>query len=487
MDRSTKIGRLVLSLFALPFALGGLAAIKQGIQLSQKGPSNSPVWPLFLFGIVFTGIGVGLIFVAFYGAKRLQRQQQLQAEHPTEPWLWRDDWAQGRIQSRTRNDAIGGWIFAIFWNVVSFPVAFLALPHGAKAKGPVVYILLLFPALGVFLLVRAIRQTIAFFEFGKTYFQMSSVPGVVGLELKGSIQARFPHSPDHGIHLQISCVHRVTSGSGNSQSTSERVVWRDEADLSSGQLYPGPDGTTIPVSFRIPLDAQPTEKTNVRDEFVWLLEARADVPGVNYHDVFEIPVFRTAQTPTRDSVFASSELTPVQRPKSTTVEVRANVDGTEFYFPAGRNKSLATTTTVFLLIFGSISIFLFRVPAPVIFPIVFSLFSLLLLYFAIQLWLGTTRVIIGNTRITLQSGLLGGGSTQQIALSDVASISDKISAQQGGGTGTPYYDIELTLRGGKKLTLGHTLRDKHETEWLVSEMWRLTQAQTKTMTASSAN
>jgi hypothetical protein len=323
----------------------------------------------------------------------------------------------------------------------------------------------------------------AFYEFGKTYFEMSSVPGIVGLEIKGSIQARFPHSPDHGIHLQLTCVHRVTSGSGNSQNTSERVMWRDEADLSPGQLYPGATGTTIPVSFQIPQDAQPTEKRNFRDEFVWLLEAKADVPGVDYHDVFEIPVFRTAQTPTHPSVFAAADKAPVQRPKSMIVEVRANANGTEFYFPAGRNKNFAISTTVFLLIFGSISVVLFRVPAPIIFPIVFSFFSLLLLYFSTQLWLGTTRVIIGSNGITLQSGLLGGGSTQQIALSDVDSISDRIKAQQGGGTGTPYYDIELTLRSGKKLTLGHTVRDKHETDWLVAEMQRL--AQPKAMTANS--
>jgi hypothetical protein len=485
MDRSTKIGRLVLSLFALPFVLGGLAAIKQAIRTAQDGPNNSSAWPLVLFGLVFTGIGVGLIYAAFYGAKRLQHQQQLQAARPAEPWLWRDDWAQGRVQSRTRNDAIGGWIFAIFWNVVSIPVTFLVFSQASKQKGSLLYVFLLFPAVGTFLLVRAIRQTIAFYEFGKTYFQMSSVPGVVGLELKGSIQARFPHSPDHGIHLQLTSAHRVTSGSGKSQNTTETVLWRDEADLSSGQLYPGPDGTTIPVSFRIPQDAQPTEKRNFRDEFVWLLEASADVPGVNYHDVFEVPVFRTAQTPTEATVFAAAEQTPAQRPRTMTVEVRANANGTEFYFPAGRNKSFAMSTTFFLLIFGSISIVLFRVPAPIIFPIAFGFFSLLLLYFTVQLWLGTTRVVIGDSAITLQSGLLGGGSVQRIPLSDVASIGDKIKAQQGGSTGTPYYDIELSLLSGKRLTLGHTLRDKHETEWLVGEMRRLANLQSKSMTASA--
>jgi len=44
----------------------------------------------------------------------------------------------------------------------------------------------------------------------------------------------------------------------------------------------------------------------------------------------------------------------------------------------------------------------------------------------------------------------------------------------------------MTLRDGKKLTLGRTLRDKLETEWLVSEMRRLAGLEQKSMTAGMA-
>lgn len=81
---------------------------------------------------------------------------------------------------------------------------------------------------------------------------MTTLPGMLGRELKGQIQARFPHSPDHGVHLRLSCAHVVTTGCGNSQSTTEHIVYRDEADLPPGFLCPGPAGTTIPVSFSYP-------------------------------------------------------------------------------------------------------------------------------------------------------------------------------------------------------------------------------------------
>lgn len=493
MNRSTKVGMLLLCLFALPFAGFGLFAFSGAMRLALAGQTNigsgsrSFWYPLF-FGVVFSAVGFGLMFVAFYGAKILQRQQRLRVEHPTEPWLWQEDWAQGRVKSKTRSNTIAGWVFAVFWNVVSMPVAFLAFPQIAKQKNPLVYIVLIFPMIGVFLLIRAIRQTIALFEFGKTYFEMSSVPGVIGRELKGQIQARFPHSPDHGIHLRLSCVHRVTTGSGKSQSTHENIVWRDESDLVSAQLYPGSTGTTIPVDFRIPLDAQPTEKRNVRDEFVWTLEALADVPGVDYHDIFEVPVFRTAETPTQSEVanFAVSTMTQaVTRPQVMTVVINQTSDGTEFYFPAARNRGFATTTTMFCLIFGTVSFFLIH-RAPFIFPLAFGFFSLLLLYITLQMWLATTRVVIGGSGMTVQAGWLGGGKIRRIELSEIATISDRITAQQGGGSGTPFYDIELRLHSGEKITLGHTVRDKRETEWLVGEMMRLSGVQTKSMTAGMA-
>ncbi len=489
MNRSTKLGILILCLFALPFALFGLFALSQAIRiLSGTSAGNSPFWLPLLFGIVFSTVGFGLISLAIFGAKRVQRQQRLQVEHPAEPWLWREDWAQGRVKSQSKSNTIAAWVFAIFWNVVSMPAAILAGPQIAKQKNAAGFIVMIFPVVGVFLLIRAIRQSIALFEFGNTYFEMSSVPGVVGRELKGQIQARFPHSPDHGIHLRFSCVNRVTTGSGKSQSTSDNILWRDEAELSSAQFYPGPTGTTIPVSFRIPFDAQPTEKRSARDEFVWLLEALAEVPGVNYHDIFEVPVFRTAQTPAQSEAEKFATPAPSQsvtRPNAMTVEVRQTAGGAEFYFPAARNKGFATSLTVFLLTFSAITLFLIH-HAPFIFPLAFGFFSLLLLYIALQLWLGTTRITIGSSGMTVQAGWLGGGKVRQIALSEIATISDRISAQQGGGSGTPYYDIELALRDGKKITLGRTVRDKHETVWLVEEMTRLACGPPKSMSAGTA-
>lgn len=474
-----------ICLFALPFAGFGLLAFSRAISQLISGTGGTQLWMLALFGLVFSGIGFGLMFAALFGSKILKRRQRLEAEHPAEPWLWREDWANGHIKSNTQSGMIGAWIFAALWNAVSMPLLFV-LPREA-AKKPIAYVGLLFPIIGVGLLIRAIRMTIAYLEFGKTYFELSPVPGVIGGELKGMIQARFPHSPEHGVLLRLSCVNRVTTGSGDNQSTSERIQWRSEQNLSSGQLYPGPAGTSIPVHFRIPWDAPPSETRGPRDSIVWMLEALADVPGVDYHDIFEVPVFRTAQTPAQRPADAlTTETVYAAKPSALSVKITQTAEGMEFYFPAARNKGFAFGVTFFLLIFGTATFFLARSSAPMIFPIVFGFFALLLVYICVQMWLGTTRFGIGNGTLLVQDGLLGGGKVRKFAFGELASISSTIRSQQGGGTGTPYYDIELSLKTGRKVTLAHTIKNKQEVDWLIEEIRRLTGLQPKAKAADNA-
>lgn len=489
---SKRAGRFAAAfffVFGLPFAGFGVWAFSQAIGLIGAPPGSQSFWYPFMFGVVFSGVGFGLMALAIFGTRRYDHIVDLQTQNPTEPWLWRDDWAAGRVKSRTKPNMVMSWIFASFWNLVSWTIAVFGGRQAIQQKGPGGYFIFLFPAAGIVLLIYAVRQTLAYVEFGKTCFEMASVPGVVGRELKGSIQARLPHSPEHGVHLRLSCVHRYVTGSGNNSTTNETILWREEADLNAGQLWEGPAGTTVPVSFHIPRDAQPTEKLTARDEFQWLLEATASVPGVDYHDVFEIPVFRTAQTPTQEEEAAEEKAFGVHAPELScpqhlSVRVQPVAGGTEFYFPAGRNKGFAGSITFFSLIFTTIGYFLIHSRAPIIFPIVFGGFGLLMDYFSLKMWLGTTRVVIGTT-MSVQSGWLGGGTVRQIALPDITSIDDKITAQQGGGTGTPYYDIEMTLADGKKITLGRTLRDKPEVEWLLGEMQRLAGLKNQSMAAGA--
>jgi hypothetical protein len=250
-------------------------------------------------------------------------------------------------------------------------------------------------------------------------------------------------------------------------------------------------GTAIPVDFRIPRDVQATDNSNLSNQIIWRLEGMADVPGLDYHDVFEVPVFRTAASSGEDEPVASGPgefadvTTQARRPDQLTVVVRQTNEGTEFYFPPARNRRLAVWTTVLALIVCGVAYSLAHAGAPLIFPIVFGLFALVLVCLAAQYWMAATRLVIG-AKLRLQPGLLG-WKTREIALTDVDGFDEKIQSLTLSGTVIPYYDIVLRLRDGQSLTVGKMLSSKRETEWLVSEMRRLTVKVARTVSTGAAS
>ncbi len=297
MDRKPNAGIWVVWLFATPFALFGVAALTFAVTQLMRGVGGMPFWFPLIMGTLFGGIGFGLMALIVTQGKRGARRKQLQAEHPNEPWLWREDWAQGRIRSKTRTSMVRDWLFTIFWNLATLPTTCLAVPRILSQRSLIGLIVLVFPAVGLYLLVRSIRRTLAYLKYGTSYFQMTKVPGSLGGELQGAIEAPFPHSPDHGVQLRLLSIHRVTEGYGKSRNRNEWILSSNEMKLDGGSLYPGSTGTTIPVSIPIPPDGHTTEEISPAEEYAWVLEATADMPGINYREIFEIPVFRTADSP----------------------------------------------------------------------------------------------------------------------------------------------------------------------------------------------
>ena len=484
MDRSSKFAIVFLSVFALPFCGFGLAAAAKGIsQLANGGSSQS--WMLVAFGLVFSTIGFGLLAATVYGPRKLKEAQRRQEANPDQPWLWREDWAQGRANSQTKSEMIRACIFAILWNLISTPILFV-VPHQQLEKQPASLVALAFPLIGIALLVWAARETLRWFEFGKTSFEMVTVPCVIGRELRGAIQTHFVRPPSHPVHLKLTCVNRIVTGTGKEQTTQEKIVWCEEKDVSPQELSPGPKGTSIPVQFHLPIDVRQTDTTDSRNSIYWQLEAEVDVPGVDYEDIFELPVFRTKDTPNVETQETSAGAESTQQDFTPTILVRDTSDGrTEFYFPPARNVAFASGLTTFSAIWGGALWFLIAKRAPFIFPLAFGAFELLMLYGSLQLWLGTSRVTIGSGELQVRSGILGSGRTRTIPFSEIAKIQTAITAQQGGGSGTPYYDIQLIQTTGIQIALGKTVRNKHEAESLARQMQNLIFAKSQTMSAAA--
>lgn len=400
-------------------------------------------------------------------------RSRLHAKPPGAPWLRRKDWASGRIRCSSRRTAIAAWFFALFWNAASSPIFFFLPEEVFRKKNHLAWFGLLFPFIGIGLFAWALRATWRWKKFGTSIFELASVPGVIGGRLAGAIRAGIKLRPEDGFHLKLTCVCQETRQSGEDSTVDETILWQDEQTMAREVLGPGAPRTAIPVCFQIPGDCQESSAASGSRRIIWRLEAGAGVPGADYHAVFEVPVFKTESS--SQTAAASSDPVSAYRAKVDPERWLADPkiaikpiepDGLEIFFAAGRNPSAAISLTAFFVIWTGLCVFLFFI-APVIFPLVSSLFGLFIAYGVLDLWLAARRVVIGKEAVEITSGLLGWERTVTLPREEIADI--KVAIGMRTNT-TLYYDLKICCRGGRKHTAGSAIRDQRQAEWLAGEM-----------------
>jgi hypothetical protein len=450
-------------LFLLPFAAGGVVAAVAALRAAGVRDWGQAGF-LSIFALVFGGVGIGGIVAVLRGRRGAEAARAREARHPEAPWLWREDWAARRITDASVAEMGFAWAFAILWNLVSAPAAVVGVRAALREGNRAAMIALLFPTVGVGLLVWAIRATIRRRRYGTSVLELDTLPAVVGHALEGTLRTPAGLRPPEGFRVVLSCIRRVTSGSGRNRSTSERILWQEEHRT-------GASGTGVPVAFAIPADAAPSEPVRANDRTLWRLEVSAEVPGVDYAAGFEVPVFRTAEsalprTETEQAVAARAAVpADYRQPAGSRILVSRTRRGTEIFFPAARNPGMAASLTVFTLIWAAALWATIAFDAPLIFPIVFGGFGALLVFLVIDQWMGVARVTADRDGVTIAKGWLVARRERTLRAAEVADVTTKIGSQAGR---TACYDVTIVTTAGKRVTAGGGIPDKREAEWLAA-------------------
>lgn len=462
-----------VALFLFPFAGVGVGTGIAGIRRILQGNWREGM-VLTLAGVLFAGVAAAGYTLLVIGRRKLKEQEKLRALHPDQPWLWQADWASGRIDDTTRRTLWTSWFVAIFWNLISFPVGLVGARTALEEGNPAAYLALLFPLVGSGILVWAIRATLRYQKYGISRLELSTIPGTIARTLAGTVRVTSVLQPE-GFDVSLSCIRRLTTRSGKDTSTSETILWQEENRVRGepSRDYSGL-GTRIPIVFRIPADAQASDTSNPRDQVIWRLTLSASVPGVDYESVFEVPVFRTPASDvplppseTLNQEEQGSTLSDYRQPTDSRITVTSNRRGTEILFPAFRNPGAAIGSAIFTLLWTAIVAGLVHYDAPMLFPIVFGLFDVLLVVATLQIWFGVSRVTADTGTLLLAEGHFYPGRERRIGASEIADVSTKIGMQAGS---RPYYDVVIVRRDGKKMTAGRSVRDKREAEWLAGKI-----------------
>jgi hypothetical protein len=485
----SKAGAMVLFVFGLPFFAFGAFASFAFFTSAPSVHNNTNPTAGGIFASVFAIIGAALMVGAVAGYGQQKRDAEVKDANPDAPWLWRKDWAESRALSKNRNTIYGWWIGTALLSMLFVPMAAINLPPLLRNSDPTAFLLLGLCLLPAILLVGALRATIRRETYGKTYFEFAALPISPGQRLRGQIHLRLDRAAEHGIDLRLCCSRRIVTGSGKAQSISEVPLWQQPKNVPQQALITGPLGPSIPVDFEIPEDAYETSHDVPRDQVLWMLHAQADVPGVDYNDDFEIPVFRSSAKAARASagvsdwssgfqpVFAvgspESKSLEVRAPANPKVRVSTTADGaTEFYFPGFRNRGRTLILLLVTIGWTGMVYALAHTDAPRFLPAAFGLSDLFLVYGCLQSLFGTARLIVGKGRLISERSTIFNRAAREIPFPDLESIQAAAAVEQSSGSHTSY-KICLKTRSGSKLTLADGITDREEACWIVAQIEKL--------------
>ncbi|HVZ63616.1 MAG TPA: hypothetical protein VG936_03435 [Lacunisphaera sp.] len=403
--------------------------------------------------VVIQGLA-GLVAVIGSGvylriARRLVRDAEAEevrrTAHPDEPWLWKKKWMDGVIEADGRVGVAMLWVMTVFWNGISWPVMLAAFskPHHDNA----VFFVLLFPLVGLGLLVGAVYQTIRWRKFGRPRFLMSRLPGAIGGYVGGMIEVPARVTPEADLRLTLRNIRREVTGSGKNRSVRETVLWEHEERIAPDKLVSGPGRTEAPVLFYVPDTGVPTDDADANNEVLWRLEARAAVPGVDFAATFTVPVFRTGETaaPPEPDKPLHEDYRAGPPDGARLHEAGVKRDAGSWIFTASHLWGSRLVFTLVTAILAGLGVFLLGRGVPFVVWVVLGLFGAIFFFGAADLWLSRFELRLQGDEVVVRHTRWSGTQERRVARRDVVRVGTAKSMTIGT---TQYYRLELAGADG---------------------------------------
>jgi hypothetical protein len=282
---------------------------------------------LFIFGCVFCGAGylayrifrppqgkkqvlVSERFQKFTGrygepGQRTSRQfvyvdenmseseiNKMQNEWTEKPWTQRKDWAAGKVIEEGAQNLGFLIVFTILWNLISNGITAIAFISEWEA-GDVPWFMLIFPIVGLILIIVTIRTWIRRRKFGISIMKLDTLPAYLGDRLKATVETGVSalDDPARSFNVKFLCAEKKsTRDREGKKRVSVREIWSEEHEVY-GQLSESMKTFTISIYFNVPSDLPPTHLIPEDDRTLWKVNVTSKVPGVDYAAQFEVPVY----------------------------------------------------------------------------------------------------------------------------------------------------------------------------------------------------
>ena len=244
--------------------------------------------------------------------------KERKAAHPEQPWLWLEEWAQGRVTYT------GKGIWSAFLLTLTPHVSLWALVlwvfRDEKPEPGLLVAIVFFLIVTALIPALVLRAKWRLRKYGDSVFQMDNVPAILGSSLSGVVQTQTFYIPKQGFKVTLSCTRRRAHKSGIN-----RTLWQHSYYVAESECTIRGRALAIPIAVDLPSNADRESSQSLQSRFKlktgdfgieWTLKVEAETAGIDYQANFKVPVFDV-----QDSAGAE-RLEPKKAPAKTAADKR---------------------------------------------------------------------------------------------------------------------------------------------------------------------
>ena len=464
-------GRFARLFVPIVFILGGIGMIywfrTRGAPVQGLGG-----WVPYVAAVGFILSGIYSFYADYRRRVAAEDGRKLLETHRDAPWRARAQWRESELVAKPTVDR-SFLAFAIFWNLFSWPLAFVLL--STPQEGPA-WLVGIFPLAGLAMLGKIFADHRRGTKFGRTTLVLDPSPPRLGGSLRGRLRTERGGDSgfDKGILVKVSCyrqyVRRTRDSDGDRRRTVERdLLWRDEARIPVGGSVGGLD---LPISFELPPDQPPSNPLELERRILWEVSAETDIPGLDFETAIEIPVFPPDPATLKERLIAKREERlaaasaaveeeslakaeedskdwPFVAPVTEGIELVERPGSLELHFAAARNRQGAVILGISGVITAALAVFMLA-GVGFFWGVALLALAALLIYGSVQQATNDTVLTIRDGRIEVTHDGIGMPADVTFPVANLASA----EVHLGAGTGSDRA-YEIWLITASNLSLIH--------------------------------
>ena len=434
-----------------------------------------------IFVVLFGGAGVGMLIWGWSlrrsDAHKAERLQTLGGE----PWLANKAWADNRIRSSKRWEVWFAWGFAVVWGAIAYPAALSAIPRAWRNENHIVLcVLVLMVAVGLGLLVWAVRATLDARRHGEVRLVMDPFPGAIGGHVGATVDLPgVPYRPDLRFAVTLRCAYHYqtrTGGGDNSSESREQIVWECEG---AAQVQPQGRGSRVAFRLSVPKGLPESEQAVGTNEHHWTVLLESTDPALKFSRRFEVPVYATGAESTWLAHDAAKH-PQVQAQRDAELDAVSDIEpvegGVRLYQPYGRLWRQNLLWLVMGGAFFGMGMWAGYSGAPALFPVVFGGVGGAMLLWGFYAVSNSLTVQLDREGLRTERRLLGLMlAWRQVPAHDIARLSIQESyTLQSGHQRTTFFRVQVNLRNGKSVSIADSLQGRPVAEQMLSTLAKAT-------------